>query len=73
MSKKPKIRRYRLRRADPRFYKSCVQWSAQYLCDEHSRPIQNYAQALRVRKDAYERIDGDVLRDLRRYLKANYR
>lgn len=61
-----------LKRKDWYFYDWCVKWSARYICKEYSRGIDKFSQALRVRKDAFDRIDKDTLRDLQKYLKRNH-
>lgn len=58
----------RLRVSDPYFFDWVVKWSARYLCPEYHRGIQKFAQAMRVHKDATERISKDVLDELRPYL-----
>lgn len=62
----------RLRRQDKYFYSWIIKWTARYLCDEYHRGIAKFAQAMRVHKDARERIDPDVLRELRPYLVAHH-
>ena len=57
---------------DKYFFDWCVKWSARYICKEYSRGIDKFSQALRVRKDAFDRIDKDTLRDLQRYFKKNH-
>lgn len=61
-----------LRKADPFFYSWVIKWTARYLCPEHSRGIQKFAQALRVQKDASERIRSDVRKKLIKYLRDNH-
>lgn len=62
----------RLERKDKYFYKWVVKWTARYLCEEYSRGILKFSQALRVRDDAQRRIDPDLLPDLRQYLRDNH-
>lgn len=57
-----------LRGEDKYFFDWVVKWSARYLCDEYHRGIAKFAQAMRVYKDARERIPEEVQRDLRKYL-----
>lgn len=67
------IRRFEeLKKQDKYFYDWCIKWSARYICKEYSRGIDKFAQALRVRKDALERIDKSTLRDLRKYFVKNH-
>lgn len=61
-----------IRAKDKYFFDWCVKWSARYVCKEYSRGIDKFAQALRVRKDAFERIDSHKMRELQKYLKANH-
>lgn len=62
----------RLERLDPYFYSWVIKWTARYLCDEHSRGILKFAQALRVRKDALERIEPRQLKKLQEYMRENH-
>lgn len=62
----------KLRRADRYFHDWVVKWSARYVCDEYSRGIQKFAQALRVRKDALERFDRQALKDVQKYFRGNH-
>lgn len=61
-----------LLKQDKRFYDWAVKWSARYLCEEHSRGILKFSQALRVRKSALQSIDKSVIKQLQRYLRANH-
>lgn len=61
-----------IRHKDKFFFDWCIKWSARYICPEYSRGIDKFAQALRVRKDALERIDKHTLRELRTYFKKNH-
>jgi len=49
-----------------------VKWTARYTCDEFSRGIQKFAQAMRVAKDASERIKPRVLEKLNEYLRETH-
>ncbi len=62
----------RIKGDDPYFYAWVVKWTARYVCEEHSRGILKFAQALRVRKDAMSRIDPATLRQLQSYLRRNH-
>lgn len=62
----------KLRRRDPYFYDWVVKWSARYICEEYSRGILKFSQALRVRKDALERLDKRTLKDLQKYVRKNH-
>lgn len=62
----------RLKKADKHFFEWTVKWTARYVCPEYSRGIQKFAQALRVQKDALERIGRPTLTALRTYLRDNH-
>jgi hypothetical protein len=62
----------KIKRRDKFFFDWSIKWSARYICDEHSRGIQKFSQALRVQKDARDRLDPDVLKDLQKYFRANH-
>lgn len=62
----------RIKKRDKRFYDWLVKWTARYLVPEYNRGIQKFAQAMRVHKDAHERISSDSLRDLCKYLNDNH-
>lgn len=62
----------RIRKEDKYFFDWIVKWSARYLCKEHNRGIDKFAQALRVQKDARERITGARLRKLVQYLNDHH-
>lgn len=61
-----------IRKVDEYFFKWIVKWSARYLCPEHHRGIQKFAQAMRVCKDARERISHDVMPELIEYLNKHH-
>lgn len=59
-----------IKRRDPYFFDWVVKWSARYLVPRHHRGIAKFAQALRVQKDAQERIKNK--KRLIRYLDDNH-
>lgn len=61
-----------IRRADRFFHDWLVKWTARYVCDEYMRGIEKFGQAMRVRKDALERIDKKTLKALQKYLRENH-
>lgn len=61
-----------IRRKDKYFHDWLVKWTARYVCSEHTRGIQKFAQALRVQRDAMTRIDKKTLATLQRYLRDNH-
>lgn len=68
----PIARLEKMREREEYFYNWVVKWTARYLCDEYHRGIAKFAQAMRVCKDARERIPEDVLKELRPYLVKNH-
>lgn len=62
----------RIKEQDRYFYDWVVKWSARYVCDEYQRGIAKFAQAMRVRKDAMERIPPKRLRTLQKYFRDNH-
>lgn len=61
-----------IKEVDPHFWQWTVKWTARYLCPEHHRGIQKFAQAMRVCKDAEDRIDRATKRRLIDYLNSNH-
>lgn len=61
-----------IRQADPYFFNWIVKWTARYLVPKHHRGIQKFAQAMRVHKDAQERIPSDKLKPLIKYLDKHH-
>jgi hypothetical protein len=61
-----------LKGEDKFFFEWCVKWSARYICEEHMRGIQKFSQALRVKKDADDRMSEKVKVRLRAYLRKNH-
>ncbi|USN16603.1 hypothetical protein POLEWNIK_00770 [Brevundimonas phage vB_BpoS-Polewnik] len=57
---------------DNYFHNWLVKWTARYVCEEHSRGIQKFAQALRVAMDAKARIKPRKLASLQKYLRDNH-
>jgi hypothetical protein len=62
----------RIKKKDRYFYDWIIKWTARYVCEEHYRGIQKFAQALRVKMDADKRIKGRRRRELIEYLRANH-
>lgn len=62
----------RIRKRDKYFFEWIVKWTARYVCDEHHRGIAKFAQAMRVCKDARERIERSKMRKLQRYLRDHH-
>lgn len=62
----------KIREKDRRMFDWTVKWTARYLCDEYSHGIMKFAQAMRVRKDAVERIGSSDADALREYLRENH-
>lgn len=62
----------KLKKHDRYFFDWVVKWTARYICPEYHRGIAKFAQAMRVHKDANERIEADALWELRSYLVKNH-
>jgi hypothetical protein len=62
----------RIKAKDKHFFDWLVKWTARYVCPEHSRGIQKFAQALRVQMDAQARIPKKMMRDVQAYLRKNH-
>lgn len=62
----------RIKRKDKYFYDWIIKWTSRYLCEEHYRGIAKFAQALRVKMDADNRIKGRRRRELVQYLRDNH-
>jgi hypothetical protein len=59
-------------REDEYFWKWVIKWTARYLCDEYHRGIAKFSQALRVQKDARERLRRRQVNELADYLRENH-
>lgn len=57
---------------DPYFYDWVIKWTARYLVPKYHRGIQKFAQAMRVHKDAHERISLKAMKELIPYLEKNH-
>ena len=62
----------KIKKRDRYFFDWIIKWSARYLCEEHFRGIQKFAQALRVKDDADKRIKGKRRKDLIKYFRDNH-
>lgn len=62
----------KLKKKDKYFYDWIIKWTARYLCEEHYRGIAKFAQALRVKDDADNRIKGKLRKKLTQYLRDNH-
>lgn len=62
----------KLKKRDKFFFDWAVKWSARYICPEHMRGIQKFAQAMRVHMDANKRIDKKTLKRLQEYFRKNH-
>lgn len=56
--------------ADEYFHRQTIKWLQRYLCPEHITGIAKYAQAMRVHKDASERVSARSTTRLRKYLRS---
>lgn len=62
----------KLKKRDKYFYDWTIKWSARYLCEEFSRGILKFSQALRVRKSAYDMMDKATIKKLQKYFRDNH-
>lgn len=62
----------KIKKKDKYFYDWIIKWTARYLCEEHFRGIQKFAQAMRVKDDADKRIKGKLRKKLTQYLRDNH-
>lgn len=62
----------KIKEQDRYFYDWIVKWTSRYLCEEHFRGIEKFAQAMRVKMDADKRIKGKRRRLLTEYLRENH-
>jgi hypothetical protein len=61
-----------LKKTDQRFFDWTIKWTGRYVCPEYHRGIAKFAQALRVQKDALNRITGKKLKKLQEYIRDNH-
>jgi hypothetical protein len=61
-----------IKKCDKFFFDWAIKWSARYICPEHMRGIQKFAQAMRVHMDANKRIDKKTLKLLQVYFRKNH-
>lgn len=61
-----------IREVDPYFFMWIVKWTARYICPEHHRGIQKFAQAMRVHADAQNRISKKLMPKLIAYLNKHH-
>lgn len=62
----------RMRAVDQRLFDWSIKWTGRYICPEHHRGIAKFAQALRVQKDAYNRLKDQKLALLREFVRDNH-
>lgn len=61
-----------IKKTDKHFFNWTVKWTARYICPEFHRGIAKFAQAMRVHKDANERLDKTTLKLLQSYMRDNH-
>lgn len=61
-----------IKKRDRYFFDWLIKWSARYIVPENHRGIAKFAQALRVAKDAKERIRPRYMKELQDYFRANH-
>jgi hypothetical protein len=59
----------RIARGDKKFHDWMIKWTARYLCEEHSRGIDKFAQAQRTKRDGLMRINKKMLPKVQEYLR----
>lgn len=62
----------KIKKIDRYFYDWIIKWTSRYLCPQHYRGIEKFAQALRVKMDADKRITGKLRKKLIKYLNDNH-
>lgn len=63
----------KLRAQDKYFYDWVIKWTGRYLCDEHKRGIQKFAQAMRVHDEVREDLEeAGTLEMLADYMRDNH-
>lgn len=62
----------KIKKADEYFYNWLIKWTARYICEEHQRGIQKFAQALRVKDFGDEYFTGDFREEFAQYLRDNH-
>jgi hypothetical protein len=61
-----------LKKKDPKYYEWCIKWTARYVCEEHNRGIDKFAQAMHVQKRARELIPKKRMVVLQEYVRKNH-
>lgn len=61
-----------MKEVDRRFFDWTIKWTARYVCEEFHRGIAKFAQALRVKKDATERMSAKRLAAVQEYCRTNH-
>lgn len=72
MLKNPIAELEEIKKADPFFYNWIIKWTGRYLVPKYMRGIQKFAQAMRVHKDANERLTPDIKQKLIQYIEDNH-
>jgi hypothetical protein len=63
----------RLKKQDPYFFGWVIKWTARYICDEHKRGIQKFAQAMRVHDESRKYLAQEgKLKILQDYCRKNH-
>lgn len=70
--KKPIKELEKIKEKDKHFHDWIVKWTARYLCDEHFRGIEKFAQAMKVKETADKMITGKKREKLAQYLRDNH-
>jgi hypothetical protein len=61
-----------LKDKDPYFWKWIVKWTGRYLCEEYAHGIKKFSQALRVAKDAEDRLSPEQFKGLQEYIREEH-
>lgn len=61
-----------LKKKDRKYYDWIIKWSGRFLCPEHKRGIQKFAQAMRVHDEAQKLINPKLMAKLQTYIRDNH-
>lgn len=61
-----------LKAKDKHYYDWIIKWSGRYLCPQHKRGIQKFAQAMRVHDEAQRLIKPKLMAKLQQYINDNH-
>lgn len=61
-----------IRKKDEMYWMWAIKWTARYLCDEHKRGIEKYAQAMRVHDESRKALTPKELARWQKYLRKHH-